>query len=175
LALHAVNWQVPVPHEATALANVQGVAQAPQCVSVSSRCSQPFAPWPSQLPKPALQLVTAQTPPLHAPVPLLNMHALPQRPQCATESVTRTSQPSDGIALQFSKPRLQAATLHVPAAQAAVPFATVQPRPQAPQCASETLVSVSHPLLELPSQLPRFGSHEPSMHAPAAHVAEAPG
>jgi hypothetical protein len=48
-----------------------------------------------------------------------------------------------------------------------------QGRLHPPQCALLVCVLVSHPLVTLPSQLPKFVVHAPSPHVPPAHAAVA--
>jgi hypothetical protein len=61
------------------------------CVFVS----QPLTALPSQLPKPAVQLVNPHAPPTHA-APFVfagTGHALPHAPQLVTDVASRASQP----------------------------------------------------------------------------------
>jgi hypothetical protein len=61
---------VPVPQLAAALARVQPTPQPAQFVAVFNGCSQPLASFVSQLPKPLLQPVSVQVPPLQISLPL---------------------------------------------------------------------------------------------------------
>jgi hypothetical protein len=56
-----------------------------------------------------------------------------------------TSQPFAALASQFAKGAVHAATVQALAAQPAVPFATEQTFPQAPQLFASVLVLVSQP------------------------------
>ena len=83
-----------------------------------------------------------------------------QPPQLLLSVLTLTSQPLATALSQLRNPGVQAATVHAPAAQPAVPLITVQGRLHPPQCATVVLVLVSQPLVALPSQLP-----SPALHA----------
>jgi hypothetical protein len=82
-AEHCVTWQLPVEHDSVALARLHAVAQAPQCASVLSACSQPFAAIPSQLSKPPEHAVIWQLPVAQDSVAFARLHVVPQAPQCA--------------------------------------------------------------------------------------------
>jgi hypothetical protein len=161
-ALQAPITQRPAEHAGVALAAAQVVPQAPQLVAVLVRAvSQPLALLPSQLPKPALQVIP-HAPIAHVAVPFAGTaHARPQPPQCAVEVLTFTHAP-----LQSVCPVGQLDT-HAPAAHTRPP---VQALPQRPQCAPLARVSVSQPLAAFMSQSAKLGRHsEPQR--PAAQVA----
>ena len=97
----------------------------PQSFTFDARfASQPLEATPSQLPKPAVQLVTSHVPPLHADVALARLHTFPQPPQLFGSESSFTQAPP-----QFVRPaphvRVQA-----PAEQTSPPAQTC---PQLPQ------------------------------------------
>src|SRR5690606_24863457 len=92
--LQAAIAQPPAEQAPTALGSVQALPQPPQWLALVSRLvSQPFASWPSQFPKPALQVEMAHAPPAQAGVPFCTEQALPQPPQLPTEESRLVSQP----------------------------------------------------------------------------------
>jgi hypothetical protein len=133
-ALHAPIRHVPPTHEVVALGRLQARPQAPQCAAVVLRSvSQPLAALPSQLPRPIAQVVVPQTPIVHAGVPVIEEHALPQVRQCATELLRSASQPLALFVSQLPKPALQLRSVHVPIVHAESALARLHERPQAPQ------------------------------------------
>lgn len=131
--------------------------------------SQPFAGFPSQLPKPVVQLCTWQLPPPHVATPLATEHALPHIPQWVV-LLSAVSQPLAMLPSQLPKPVVQPASAHVPALHEALPLANEHALPHIPQCVV-LLSDVSQPLAMLPSQLPKSALHDPMRQAPAAHAA----
>jgi hypothetical protein len=103
---------------------------------------------------------------VHAGVPLAELQAIPQPPQCATEVVRFDSQPFESLPSQSPQPMSHATTEHVPAAQEPVAWAGAHGMPQVPQFCS-VLRSVSQPFAGLPSQLAKnaaqLGTHAPAM------------
>lgn len=96
----------PVPQVAVALAREQVVPQLPQCARVVSVCSQPFVPFPSQLPQPELQLWMAQEPVLQVALAFAREQLVPHAPQWV--SVVRVcSQPLVVFPSQSPQPALQ--------------------------------------------------------------------
>jgi hypothetical protein len=72
------------------------------------------------------------------------------------------------------KPSSQVMT-HALASQLTLPLeGALHTRPQAPQCITERVRSVSHPLAAIPSQSPRPVAHAKA-HVPERHTAVAPG
>jgi hypothetical protein len=86
---------------------------------------------PSQLPKPVLQVPTAQPPPMHAAVALGTLQALPQTRQLRGSLSSSVSQPLAVLPSQSPRPMLQADRWHTPAAHTALPPSTLQALPQA--------------------------------------------
>jgi len=82
---------------------------------------------------------------------MLAVHALPQRPQWAAESM-RASHPLAATPSQSSKVALQRARPQTPAAHCPCPLITEQARPHAPQWEASTASSTSQPLEATPSQ-----------------------
>jgi hypothetical protein len=115
--------------------------------------SQPFAGFPSQLPKPPLQLWTWQLPPPHVATPFATAHALPHAPQWVV-LLSAVSQPLAMLPSQLPKPVVQPASAHIPALQDALPLAKEHALPHIPQCVV-LLSEVSQPLAMLPSQSPK--------------------
>ena len=73
----------------------QTVPQVPQLVRLEPRLvSQPLKALPSQLPKPAMQAPSPQTPAVHVALALSGRgHAVPQEPQLSTVIPRLVSQP----------------------------------------------------------------------------------
>jgi hypothetical protein len=144
--LQAATTHAPAEQPAVPFAIEQTFPQPPQWLAlVCVFTSQPSAGLPLQFAKPALQLATAQLPPLQPGVPFAIEQTFPQEPQSATLVCVFTSQPSATFPLQFSKPALQLATAQLPALQPGVPFATEQAFPQEPQSATLVCVFTSQP------------------------------
>jgi hypothetical protein len=99
------------------------------------------------------QEARAQTPAEHPGVPLATEQASPQEPQLALLVLVLTSQPLLYRPSQSAYPRLHDASEHAPPVHAGVPRATAHALPQLPQFGALLLVSVSQPLVALPSQL----------------------
>ena len=91
--------QAPDAQLAVALARVaQAIPQPPQCdAEVCVSVSQPFEASPSQSPKGAVQLATAQAPARHAATPFVAVHARPQAPQFAVEVCASTHAPAQQV------------------------------------------------------------------------------
>ncbi len=159
-------------HHAGGAAVAAGAAVRALDVRVS--VSQPFAPLPSQLPKPALQLATVHAEPAQPATPLATRAGRGRRRRSSTGwSAGRSRSRWPRSPSQSPKPALQLPTAHAPEAQAAVALGTLHARPQAPQCALVLVVLVSQPLAALPSQSPKPALHEatPQRAARAAGVA----
>jgi hypothetical protein len=82
--------------------------------------SQPFVALASQLPKPALQLCTAQTPEEHDALAFASAQALPHEPQFAVLVCVFVSQPFAATPSQLPNPATHVGT-HDPAVQTVVP------------------------------------------------------
>ncbi len=137
------------------------------CVFVS----HPLEATRSQSAKPALQDDRPHVPPMQLAEPLAKEHERPHPPQFDGLLKVFVSQPLLEMLSQFAKPALHAVRLHVPPTHMAEPLAIEQPRPHIPQCVALVSVFVSHPLLEMPSQFAKPGSHDPILHAPATQAA----
>ncbi len=107
---------------------------------------------------------------VHAGVACAVAQTLPQPPQSATVLVVFVSQPFAALLSQSPKPLLQSWTVHVPAGQPAVPFATLQTFPQLPQLLTLS-VFVSQPLRALPSQFAKPALQLAMPHSPATQLA----
>jgi hypothetical protein len=150
----------------------QELPQVPQFAGLFWRLvSQPFVALPSQLPKPVLQLATAQAPEVHAGTAFVRLHTVPQAPQLLTLLVVFTSQPSAGLLLQSRKPVLQV-NEHAPPLHVGAALAKEHALPQAPQLPVLVLVFTSQPSLGLLLQSRKPALHTKE-HPPAAHTAEA--
>ncbi|MEZ4405194.1 MAG: hypothetical protein R3A52_01705 [Polyangiales bacterium] len=79
-AAQAPSAQVPVAHDAVALAREQTAPQPPQLLAVLSAASQPLAALPSQSPKPAGHVGATHAPPVQTRPAA---QAAPQAPQLA--------------------------------------------------------------------------------------------
>jgi hypothetical protein len=155
----------------------QGIPQPPQWASVERvSVSQPLAGLPSQLPVDGAQSATAQADAAHTAVATLgSAQARPQPPQCAALVRVSVSQPLAALPSQSAKPAVQI-TAQAPTAHAGTALgAPGQAWPQVPQCETATRVSVSQPLVALPSQSPKPASHEPTVHRLATQAAVALG
>jgi len=137
--------------------------QAPQFVLVPSGVSQPVAALASQLPKPALQLPSAQVPLPQLAVAFAREQATLQPPQWVL-LVNACSQPLDVLLSQLPKPLLHAPKTQLPVAQLSVAPGKSQVVLHALQFA--VLVrGASQPVLARRSQSPK-----PPLQAPSAQV-----
>lgn len=150
-ALHWANWQVPVEHEAVALAMAHTLPQEPQSVSVLSDASQPVAGLLSQSPKPELQAPMPHCPATQVPAAFNGLQALPQNPQFWTEVWRFVSQLA-GVPLQSAVGAGQFEVPQTPAVQVALPPPLAHCLEQAPQLLGSWATLVSHPFLPSPSQ-----------------------
>lgn len=154
-----VGTHTPVVHVVEPLAFVQALPHVPQFdVEVFVLTSQPVDAMPSQFPNPVLHAM------VHAPSeqpgdPFVPLHTVPQPPQFEALVSVLVSQPLLALPSQLPNPELQAPSVHTPLAHDSLAFARSQTAPQAPQLARLVFVLVSHPLAELPSQLPKPGLH----------------
>ncbi|MEZ4393138.1 MAG: hypothetical protein R3A48_18785 [Polyangiales bacterium] len=148
--------QRPASQLAVALGSVQVAPQAPQCArAVLTSVSQPLVASPSQSPRPALQVATAQTPARQVALPPETAHAFRHAPQCEGDTRVSVSQPLAASPSQSAKPAAQVSTRHTPPEHAAVAtFAVAHDRPQLPQFAVLPASSTSQPLLRSPSHSP---------------------
>ncbi len=143
----------------------------PQLVGAERLPSQPFAGFPSQLPKPALQVSMAQVPAEQMGVAFASAQTRPHAPQFATLPRTSTSQPSAALPLQLPKPVAQDVTEHAPRVQPAVAFVSEHARPHMPQLLGVVARFASHPFAAFPSQSPK-PAEQVYAHVPMVHVAE---
>jgi len=127
---------------------------------------------PLQLWKPELQ-TNPQMPLVQVGLPLAMVHMEPQPPQFARLVLVLTSHPSVGSLLQSEKPGLHESTAQAPLTHAAVPLATLQTFPQAPQLLALVLVLTSHPLAGSWSQSAKPVSQAATVQALLLHPAVA--
>ena len=101
------------------------------------------------------------TPDVQARVPpVLVGQTTPQPPQLFTSLVVLTSQPSvRRLPLQSAKPALQVPVHALPEHTGVAMLFDEQAIPQPPQLVELVVVLVSHPLVLLPSQLPKPAAH----------------
>jgi hypothetical protein len=164
-------------HAGVALAKLHTFPHVPQLFTLFVRfVSQPFAPLPSQLPRPEPHDETPQTPATQFGVPPEGGQMLPQVLQLLTSVLVFVSQPLFALPSQFLNPALQVGT-QAPAVQVVVPFGLLHVTPQAPQF--EVVFSgVSQPLRVLPSQSPKpelqVGTHAPAVHTMEPFALEQP-
>lgn len=164
----APSAQAPFAQLAWALANVQAVAQSPQCVaSVLRLVSQPLPTFVSQSPNPAAHAM-AQAPAAQDGVPLVELQIVPQAPQLATLVCRLVSHPVAYCWSQFAQLASQDTTTQEVALHPATPFRTVHALPHPPQWATLLVVAVSHPSEARPLQLPKPALHA-IVHWPSAH------
>jgi hypothetical protein len=147
---------------------------APQWVTEARvSVSQPLVALVSQSPKPALHAPRAQLPARHAAAALAKAHARPHDPQFAGSLVVAASQPLVALPSHSAKPATQV-TAHAPREHAGTPLGRGgQALSQRPQWATALRVSVSQPLVALPSQFEKFVAQVATAHAPAVHAAVA--
>jgi hypothetical protein len=143
--------QAPSEHAGVPFAALQALPHAPQWLTlVWVFVSQPLLPWPSQLPKLPLQVVSTQAPVVQDSFAFGRLHAWLQAPQSVSD-VSAVSQP-----LLRSPSQLPKFWLHpmaqIPALQMGAPFVPLHAFPQAPQWVGFVAVLVSHPLLGVLSQ-----------------------
>ncbi|MFT5359197.1 MAG: hypothetical protein ACI9KE_006440 [Polyangiales bacterium] len=168
--------QVPRVHEpvlqlSLALFRLQLVPHPLQLVRVLSRASHPFAGFPSQSPKPGLQVLTEQVPPPQPPVPLAMLHAMPQPLQFVVVS-REVSQPLPEIPSQSPRSGAQLDSSQAPVMHVGVPPERLHGTPQPPQLVSVRRL-VSQPLAASPSQSSQPVAqavirHDPVEHSPLA-------
>lgn len=160
--------QIPRAHEGVPFVELHALPQTPQwLVLLSVDVSQPFLTSPSQLPKPASQ-VMPQLPEEHVAVPLVESHTLPQMPQLPVLVLMLVSQPFVTSPSQSSQPGSHS-MVQVPLAQPGVPRFELHRLPHTPQSETVFLRSVSQPLATFLSQ----SSQPPAQvieHVPALHV-----
>jgi hypothetical protein len=158
-ALHAMP-QAPDPHDATPLVALHAAMHAPQFADDALVfVSQPFEAAPSQLPKPAVHVPTAQAPPTHVDVALASEHAAPHAPQLDAVVRRSVSHPLVTRPSQLPKPALHAMPQR-PAAHDATPLVALHAAPHAPQCDVDVRRFTSQPFSAMPSQ-----SAKPALHA----------
>jgi hypothetical protein len=146
-------------------------AQAPQWFWLVLRStSQPLASLLSQLPHPALQDCTMQTPYRQVEVAFGRLHGVPHAPQLL-RVYRSVSQPLAGLLSQLPQPAEHVGE-QTPATHEVVPCAFAQVVPHAPQF-DVVFSCVSHPFVSLPSQFPHPALHERMLHEPVEQVAVA--
>jgi hypothetical protein len=154
--VHMGASQLPALHVKPA---PQGMPQALQCiVDVVRSTSHPFAPSPSQSPRPGSQ-VKPQIPPAHASVASgVGPQDAPQTPQSAIEVASSASHPLDALPSQSSYPAEQVSP-QVPSAHVAVAFGpAAHALVQVPQWAGSRR-SASQPFDTIVSHSWNSGSH----------------
>jgi hypothetical protein len=128
-----VMLQVPELQVVVPFVVLQALRHPPQlAVSVFRLVSQPLRVSLSQLENPVLQVIV-QVPLLHAAVPFVEPHTLPQAPQFAVLLAVFVSQPLVSFPSQFARPGLQVMPLHTPPVHEGVPPCDGQALPQLPQ------------------------------------------
>jgi hypothetical protein len=150
----------------------QTVPQPPQFAgSLAVAASQPFAAFMSQFAKPMLQAPSPHAPAAHAAAALAGAAQLrPHIPQLVTVVLVLVSQPFARFMSQLPKPAPHEIPQNPPP-HVAVPPVLEHARPHAPQCATLTLVLVSHPLPLFMSQFAKPALQPPIAHAPPLHDA----
>jgi hypothetical protein len=170
-ALHDEMAHAPVEHVGVALVRVHGAAQAPQCVSVLSVCSQPFALRPSQSPSPAAQVVATHVPEAHVSLEPPMSQIVPHVLQ-SVSVLSGLSQPFAALASQLPQSALHAPSAQVPDAQLAAAFTREHAVPQLAQLVSD-VSAVSQPFASVASQFPKPPLHDEIAQVPVAQVAPA--
>jgi hypothetical protein len=130
----------------------QLVVQLPHAETESSGASQPLASMVSQLPKPGLQVPSAQELATHWPLAFAYVQGLLQNPQFAAELVVSVSQPFAACMSQSAVPAAQLETPHTPLLQTGVPVWAMHTIVQLSQWFGSALRLTSHPLIGSPSQ-----------------------
>ena len=162
--------------EAEALGKTQRLPHIPQCATaVRWSTSQPLPTLPSQLPKLALHVMAAHTPPEHVGMPLVALHARPQAPQLASSVRVSTSHPSVACALQSASGagQIPPAVHELDTQMAVRPTGAVQRFMQAPQLFASARVSVSQPSMGFLWQSAKPELHAPITQSPPEHAAPA--
>lgn len=155
---HAPVLQLPV-----AFAGAHGVLQSPQFVLVFVGVSQPGAEVQSA--RPIAQPVGTHTPVAQDALAPGRLQATSHAAQSVLVRSER-SQPLAATPSQSAKSeRVQLTTRQAPVEHSPIAFAGAHGAPQAPQSAL-VVVLVSQPLIGLPSQSARRGSHEPTRQVP---------
>jgi len=167
-ATHDATAQLPARHAGTAFAGAHDAPQPPQFTTlVRMFASQPFAAFPSQFSKP-LAHTMVQPDATHAGDAFVRAgHAIPQRPQFATDEVTSVSQPFVSFASQLPVPEAQVPSTQDPATHVADACGKPQTCPQMPQFDSFVASATSHPLVASLSQSAKPALHREITHAPA--------
>jgi hypothetical protein len=156
----------------TLFSETQASPHEAQSVLVPSGVSQPgFA---LQSAKPVLQPVSVQVPVAQEELPCGSEHGVAQLPQ-SVAVLSGVSQPFSGLPSQLLKPAVQDGVhTKLPAApvHAVVPWPLVHASPHVPQF--DVVPScTSQPLPVLLSQFANPALHEPNVHVPVLHEAEA--
>ena len=160
----------PSEHPGEPFVPLHAEPHAPQCEAlVSVLVSQPFTALPSQLPKPALQAPSVQTPLTHDSAAFARLHTAPHPPQLARLVFVFVSQPLPALPSQSPRPGLHVETPQTPPTQFGVPPAAGHTFPHVLQLLMSELVLVSQPLFGLPSQFlnpaEQVGTQTPPVHA----------
>ncbi len=151
---------IPAEHPAVALGKVHTRSQPPQLVGSVRVSSQPFRMLPSQSVNPGKHLGIEHSPPTHGAVVFGGgLQLRPQRPQLFPSVFRSTHEAPHMVHVGMQAPAEQA----IPAGHAL---------PHAPQWVAVSR-RASQPVIELPSQFPKPGSHAPSTQPPPAHTAVA--
>jgi hypothetical protein len=150
LPVHAAITHDPPEHAGVAFGSEHAVAQAPQfATDVRVSTSQPFAAFASQLPKPALQGPSAQTPDAHVAIAFANAHALPQAPQFAIEVWMLVSHPLAVFPSQSARPGEHVLRWQTPIVHTADAPGKLHTVPHAPQLATLVARFTSQPSLAM--------------------------
>jgi hypothetical protein len=161
----------PLEQEVVPFTFVQTLPQAPQLVMVVLvLVSQPFVAIASQLPKPALQVPSVQTPDGQVSLALARLHTVLQSAQSVSVAMLR-SQPLLALPSQLLKLAEHVGT-HAPPVHVVEPLAFVQAVPQAPQFDVFVERFTSQPSPESRLQFPnpplQVSEHEPRLHVALA-------
>jgi hypothetical protein len=169
--LQVPSVQLPVEHDSLAFARSQMALHAPQLLSVLSAVSQPLAELLSQLPQPARQLPSWQTPPKQLALAFAKLQPLLHDPQWVVDVLRSVSQPLVVLPSQLPQPDLQVIA-QTPPLQLGVPFVELQTLPQPPQLLTFELMSSSQPLPATPSQSPQPALHPVIVQTPVEQDSE---
>jgi len=172
--LHAPITHVPDTQLADAFGNEQAIPQVPQWLTFEPRLiSQPFAGTVSQLPKPALHVLSEHVLAVQTAEAFAYEHAVPHAPQLLTLFVRLVSHPFTGLLSQSPRPAEHVVVMQTPDEQPGAPPIPTQTFPHEPQLVTLVLMLVSQPSAAVPLQFPKPELHVEITQVPAEQPATA--
>jgi hypothetical protein len=141
--VHVTRSQVRAAQDSTAFGRLHATPQLPQSVKVSSRVSQPFVAFMSQLPNMRSHAVRVQVPVAQDSVAFARLQDVPHEPQSASV-FSGVSHPSSTSPLQSPQPMSHART-QAPLVQLGVAWFVLHALPQPPQWFASVLMLAQVP------------------------------